>query len=607
MSKLKTTLFAAAAGIIIFSGVAFAQNQSFGEEAINSFLSDISVNQDNSIDVTETIVYDSGSQSKHGIYRDIIPLSSQKRRMEIEDIKVTDEENTPYTFEILKNGGDIRIKIGDPRRTFVGEKTYIISYKATNAVAQLEKNDEVYWNVTGNGWSMPIYSAKAKITLPPGQKITQGACYYGVKGSTAKCSTADKEENIYTFIAGRRLDPGEGLTVAAGFAKGWVSPYTMKDNISNFFNVYKQWAVAILMPLLTLFFSLRYWYKKGRDPKGTGVIVPQYDIEKGITPMEAGGIVLEDVSATGISAEIIYLATKGYLKIKRIQTSFGFFQSTDYELTKLKDSSELENDYDKELLDALFTIHPKTGLNDLWEILKGKKKLGDLTKTIQGDVIKMSDLNYYFYKNAQSIVKKVLDALLTKGYYSNLGKMKTGGAGIFVTLFLAIWISLFIGGILSATLLDGNPLPLIIGVFVSVPIYGIILHFSPAKTKMGVAEKEYLLGLKEYLQIAEKNRLDFHNAPEKNPETFEKLLPYAMIFGVSEAWAKEFEGIYETSPSWYSDSTGTTAFSAVALNEAMSEFNTFAYSSLSSSPSGGGSGGGGSSGGGGGGGGGGSW
>jgi uncharacterized membrane protein len=128
-----------------------------------------------------------------------------------------------------------------------------------------------------------------------------------------------------------------------------------------------------------------------------------------------------------------------------------------------------------------------------------------------------------------------------------------------------------------------------------------------AKSKKGVLMREYLLGLKDYLQIVEKDRINFNNAPEKTPEIFEKLLPYAMVFGVEELWAKEFKNIYIKSPEWYE---GTNTFNVVNLGEEMAVFRDISSSSISSVPggsSGAGSSGGGSSGGGGGGGGGGGW
>jgi uncharacterized membrane protein len=101
--------------------------------------------------------------------------------------------------------------------------------------------------------------------------------------------------------------------------------------------------------------------------------------------------------------------------------------------------------------------------------------------------------------------------------------------------------------------------------------------------------------------------LVFHNAPEKRPETFEAFLPYALVLGVENSWAKEFDGMYMTPPSWYEGYPGG-AFNTLMFTHTLSQFTTVASSSFTSTPSStGGSGGGGFSGGGGGGGGGGSW
>jgi len=134
--------------------------------------------------------------------------------------------------------------------------------------------------------------------------------------------------------------------------------------------------------------------------------------------------------------------------------------------------------------------------------------------------------------------------------------------------------------------------------------------FMPAKTRKGALAKEHILGFKKYLSVAEKDRIEFHNAPKKNPERFEKLLPYAMALGVEEEWAKQFEGIYDKQPDWYGGPSAAR-FNALTLTRSLNSFSSSANSTLASKPSsasGGGSGfSGGGSGGGFGGGGGGSW
>jgi uncharacterized membrane protein len=126
----------------------------------------------------------------------------------------------------------------------------------------------------------------------------------------------------------------------------------------------------------------------------------------------------------------------------------------------------------------------------------------------------------------------------------------------------------------------------------------------PVKTREGVLMRERLEGFKRYLSVAEKDRITYHNAPERSPEVFEAFLPYAMAFGVEKAWAKYFEDLYTSEPEWYTGgTTGTFALGSLASD--LSSFTTSV--SAASAPQSSGAGGGGSSGGGFGGGGGGSW
>ena len=132
--------------------------------------------------------------------------------------------------------------------------------------------------------------------------------------------------------------------------------------------------------------------------------------------------------------------------------------------------------------------------------------------------------------------------------------------------------------------------------------------FMPARTKKGVLVQEHILGLKQYLTVAEKDRMAFHNAPEKNPQLFERLLPYAIALGVEKQWAEQFADMHMSSPSWYRGA-GTDITPALLVTN-ISAFGDTAKSTFTSQPassSSSGFGGGGFSGGGFGGGGGGSW
>jgi len=605
----KTVLLIAVAifSIGLFAVGVKAESRDYSAETIVSFHDDISVNADNSVDVAESIVYSTGPSEHHGIYRDIYRYSSQNKKMDISGISVVDESGNPYVFNVSNSGSYVKIQIGDPDRTFSGQKTYIIKYRASEAVAQSSDTDEIYWNVTGNEWGMPILSASATVTLPNETLAKQASCYYGPKGSTSNCSIEGGLGSVNAFRAPNTLGAGDGLTVAVGFQKGIVEPYPPISAWQDFIDKYLPWIVAGLLPILTLIFSLLYWYRYGKDPKGAGTIIPQYDVPEGLTPMEVGGIVKEKIKSDSISAEIIYLATRGYLKINQIEEkTLGFIKSTDYELVKLKDPSDLQNYFDKYLMNSLFAASHKISLSSISNVFAAPD-FKDTPSSLK-DSVRLSEIENTFYSNANSTIGFVADGLKSKGYYRNIFGMKSKGNGIATLIFAAIWGSIMFGGIVGSVLFEGDIVAMVVGIFLSIIVYGIVSHFFPAKTKKGVLLKEYLLGLKDYLQIAEKDRLIFHNAPEKKPEVFEKLLPFAMVLGVANIWAKEFEDIYTTPPSWYSGSN-SAVFNAIVFSNSLSSFSSFASSAMVSSPRSGGlgSGGGGFSGGGGGGGGGGSW
>lgn len=582
MKKTKTTLLM----ISIFFGLFFVFTQNAHAEVIREFFSTINVLSDSSILVNEKITYDFDGNIRRGIFRTIPLHNSKNEPIEIRVISVTDQDNNISTFTTETKDEVLTIKIGDEDKMVSGIKEYNISYQVRGSISYFEDFDEVYWNVTGNDWQIPIEKVEAKVILPNNIFPTQQSCYYGISGSKTKCVITETN----TFIPGTTLNIKEGLTIAVGFPKGVVSVYTPKEE-PKVFKIFRTF-LPIIIPILFFLFMFRRWYKKGRDPKSTKVIIPQYDAPKDLTPLEVGCIVNEKIKNQNISAEIIYLATCGYIKIRQIDEEennfLGLISNNDYEFTLLKEEGFLDNDFDKNILIAIFGEQGKIG-----------------------GVSKLSELKNIFYKSIPDINNGVVDILLSKKYYSNLPKF--GGIEYaLVTLFNVVIFSL-LGTLLSAMNgfgTSGEIFVFILSAIASVIIGFIFNYLMPAKFIKGVTMKEYLLGLKEYLQIAEKDRLNFHNAPEKKPEVFEKLLPYAMIFGVEKLWAKEFDGIYIEQPEWYEGNS--SSFNVIAFGAEMAVFNSIATSSLSSSPESsgsgiGGSGGGGFSGGGGGGGGGGSW
>jgi len=565
-------LIALAVGLL-FSTTVLAQ------EKIDNFETTIQLNQDSSLVIEEKITYDFGQALRHGIYRDIIikyKARGGNYNLRVSDIKVVDENDQPYNFEVSYPNKYVRIKIGDADKEISGRKIYKIRYKIQRAINYFNDYDELYWNATGNEWSVAINKAKTLVFLPQEIKASQlqKACFTGSYGETKECSgnqaMGDSDHLVKTLVfEENNLEPQNGLTIVVGLPKGiinepnfWQSAWeTFKDNL------------ILLLPLIILIFFLRWWYKYGRDPQGRGTIVAEFEAPDNLTAAEVGTIIDEHAQYKDLSAEIISLAVRGYLKITRLKEG-KLFKKTDYSLEQLKSADDLENKFDKELMQSFFS---------------------------GGKEVKLSSLKNKLSKKLKEIVKLIYETVTNKGYFvKSPAKVRTKYIIISVIFFfLAFWL----GGVFFGTL----------GV-VSFIICGIIiLIFSflmPARTKKGVLAREHILGLKNYLQVAEKDRLKFHNAPAKNPAHFEKLLPYAMVLGVEKEWAKQFEDIYKQNPSWYNDST-LTHFTALAFVNNLHSFQSQAQSTMSyahsASASGSGFSGGGFSGGGFGGGGGGSW
>ncbi|MDX9855264.1 MAG: DUF2207 domain-containing protein [Parcubacteria group bacterium] len=558
---------------LILSSAIFLPRPGLAAEKINSFDLEFKINSDGSVEITEKILYDFDTLQRHGIFRDI-PYKYKARggnfELRISDVSVTDENGRSYNFSKTSSGGNVSIKIGDADRYVTGQKIYIISYKVRRALNYFDDHDEFYWNAIGNGWDIPIENISAKAILPEGSESAQNECFVGYYGSQERC-VYETSQNEINFSS-RDLSPNEGMTIVVGFPKGTVAEPSV---ISNLLETLKDNWIAFI-PFIVLIFMFDRWRKKGRDPKGRGTIVAQYEAPDNLTPLEAGTLVDESAHNKDVSSEIIDLAVRGYLKIIKTEDKILLFKTADYKFEKLKESDDLKNEFDREIMKGIFGS-------------------GGIGKTV-----KLSSLTNKFYQNLKKITDNAYDSLVSKGYFP---RNPVTTKAVYLVSGLAVAFLSFLAA----------PFFGFIGVL-SLVISGIIItafsFIMSVKTQKGVLAREHILGLKEYMKVAEKERLKFHNAPRKNPEHFEKLLPYAMALGVYKEWAQQFKDIYQGSPEWYSDPAGTN-FSSIALADSLSNFSSSADSTIISSPSsasGGGSGfSGGGSGGGGGGGGGGSW
>ncbi|MBX4205260.1 MAG: DUF2207 domain-containing protein [Candidatus Doudnabacteria bacterium] len=523
---------------IIFLGLILAQTSAAqtGTEQIQSFDAVYTINPDSSLDVAETIVYDFRSTSHHGIFRDIpykYTRNGVNYNLRVSNVLVNDSSGTGLSFTTSKKSGLLDIKIGDPDVLVSGVKTYVVHYHVERAINYFDDHDELYWNATGNDWQVPIGGATATVILPgTNRNFTNTACFAGPPGSTASCSNGTINDRGAQFTQGP-LAPGEGLTFVVSIPKGLVH---QPSTFTKFLDIIRD-NLVFLLPIFALLGMWYLWNKYGRDPKPSIPRVAQYEAPDNLTPAEAGFLAAERTSNSLITAEIIYLATKGYLKIERIPKQ-GIFGSEDYKFTRLKEAGDSLGDLDKKIMSALFNLGPS---EVMLSSLKGKGKATSNTFGLNSVPKRMTTLGYFIQE-------------------PHVARMKYIGSA---AILLGIMVYFFTGFL---------SIPVLFAIAASLIIVILFGYFMPKKTQKGADTQAVVLGLRDYMSVAEKDRLDFHNDPAKDPQIFEKLLPYAIALGVSSAWAQKFEGLFQYQPRWFYDPTHTY-FNFVVFNDSISHFN----------------------------------
>jgi hypothetical protein len=298
------------------------------EEKILRYYSDIAVQMDGDLLVTETItVRAEGNQIRRGIYRDF-PTRYRGRhgeniRVAFDLIGVTrDGQPDQARTEARSNG--VRIYIGK-EDVFLepGDYRYTINYRTSRQLGRFKEFDELYWNVTGNGWAFPIDEAEARITLPSPVKFGQRAAYTGIQGATGQQSEVTSERlGEIAFRTTMPLAPSEGMTVAVAWPKGVV------DEPSDFTHLgwlLADWAaplagVAGLAAVLGYLFYA--WRKAGRDPR-PGTVVPLFSPPDNLSPAAMRYIVEQKLDNRAFAASLVDAAVKGHVRL--VEEDGGWF------------------------------------------------------------------------------------------------------------------------------------------------------------------------------------------------------------------------------------------------------------------------------------------
>ncbi len=597
--------------VIVFGlGASGAGAQGSGER-VRSFAIDVVIAPDGSATFRETIEYDFGTNDRHGIERYLRTRMGydheHDRRYPLQVLDVTAVgASARYTVTAM-GGGLERIRVGDPDRTVRGVHTYTLTYRLGGVVNAQPGDDELYWNMVGDGWSVPIDDVDVRVRSSA--VATKVACFAGPVGSRASCDRAAIDAGVASF-GQMALGPNEDLTVVVAIADGdgdepdrEPQPILVAQGdgaARTFGDMFATTPVTVgLTAFLAAAFAaaiapLQFFVGRDRravgsvvdatfsDALGAGEPVPLFD--RTATPVEfvppenlrpAQLVVLHDETATNraVSATIVDLAVRGWLRIEEV-TSGRRNKVTDYRLVSLRLATERGAllAYERHLLDKLFE---------------------------DGEVVLLSDLKNQF-ASALSKTKSLLyeDAVANGWFLTRPDRVRLlwalGGsflltAGIGLTVLLAAKTSFGLVGLPVAV----AGLAVLIGA-----------RWMPRRTPKGTGLLRRVNGFEELIRTSEAHRAAF----AERKHLFTEYLPYAVAFGATKKWAATFAGLGDTPPDtsrWY---VGSAPLAWGSFGDNLEGFSSQAGSTMASTPgSSGGSGFGGSSGGGGGGGGGGSW
>lgn len=538
-------------------------------ERISSFTADIELQQNGDFWVTEHITYEF-PEAKHGIFRCLPTLHAEQPSSLIREryIDVTFESialdggEVPYTRE--RKGKNTCVRIGDPDTTTSGTHTYTIHYIVGGALSYLEFGGaELYWNIIGQEWEVPIDAVEARIHSADGLLLRERACYRGVRGDEASCEMRTDDSGAPIFTT-HNLSPGEGMTVAQALNRSQI-PVDVRERYSM------AWKVVAFASVLLLGFGIGlYRYKTKEDTDAP--IMAQYEPYPGIKPMYAGYLFDKRLDPRDITAGIVYLAEQGFIRIKKTETKvLFFFEVDDFALTLLRPMEEARDIFETQLLQVIFGAGASVGMS---------VTLCDLRNNLS-----IQTRNRALIRQLTEALRKDMKA---EGFYTGFSFASMGGRTWAVSALVMCAIAISISR----------------DVFVVTAVFMLVIFVAlidGRRTKKGYEALDHLKGFKDFLQVTDSQRFIFHNAPERNAEHFMEYLPYAIAFGVEKEWAKTFEGITIPNPGWYEGSASGSTFNALSLTQSFGSFSsTFASASGTSASSGGGYAGGGSGGGGGG-------
>lgn len=525
----------------------------------------------------ETIVAEFPNHDQNRGLERAIPLSYDGHKTNVSVRSVNDQTGQARVYDTREESGNLIVRMADMDVYVHGQQTYVLTYDQRDVTRYFADNnlDEFYWDSNGTDWRVPIDRLDVELTIDQSlSKALTGdkSCYRGKQGSTQTCQL-QRDGQVFTVQADR-LDRGENVTIAIGFTPGSFASYVP----TTFEKLIMAWAwlqagLIVVATGLSIRWLTRLYRIRNR-PHELGTIVPEYLPPENSVLMSAK--VHKGTSHSVMTAQLLDLAIRRFIKIYEVKPK-SLLSKAEYEIEIIKSLDKLQAE-EREFLSDMLAGKTEVGSRLNLKELQGSYSYSRRTADDDDKLQRLSRGKYKLYQR---------DKQATDDY----NKLSSRS--------------------LTASLLTLSP-PLLVA---SAIAKSASLSTWSLSDK-GLELRRYLAGLEDYISVAEKDRLAMLQSPEgamkvgqigddtkKLIKLYERVLPYAVLFGQEKQWGKQLGEYYQqanTEPGWYS---GASAFNAATLSSGLSGLSSATSYASSTSSSTGGSSGGGSSGGGGGGGG----
>ncbi len=549
-----------------------ASAEGLGERTL-SFHSQAEITADGALVVSETIAYQF-AEPGHGIVRSLVTQQrfddAHARVYPLDVLAVSSPDGAPTPYTVEHGGAVDAIRIGDPDVLVEGRHTYEITYRLRGVLNDLKDHVELYWNATG--FTSEVPTDEVSITVQGPAAVTDAACYQGGRRSTVGCDRNEVVGDRATFEADQ-LGPRQGVTVVVALPDGSVSPpprpilETHRTLAWGFRGSPERWGGAALALVAAGAGVGALAYRKGRDRQAVGSAVDvafagngavgvrrpflkkpaipvQFEPPDHLPPGLYGTLVDERADVRDISATIVDLAVRGYLRIEEVPGAGG--RGTDYRLVSLRPADDRLRPYEALLLGLLFASGPSTEL---------------------------SELRTHFHQQMAEVRDSMYTEVVAQGWY-RARPDRTRRA------WVAIGVMALLGAVALTAVLAATAGWGLVGVSLVLAALALLVfaRWMPARTAKGSGLLNRALGFRTFIEQSERHRARF----AERAGLFTEYLPYAIALGATQRWARAFAGLAVPAPTWYVGSR--PFFEPVAFGVSMSQFSAAAGSALLSTP-----------------------